>query len=275
MTKFATMKNNKLEQYKGFINTPNLWKDNVVKNLYQFDLPTEYFEILDFETFNEIRLGKRVEQFFNFQIEKSSEYGMLVNNLQINKEKLTIGELDALIQTKTQQLHIEIIYKFYLYDPNIKSENELDKWIGPNRKDTLVYKLNKLKEKQLPLLYSKHTKTVLESFNLNVKNITQKVCYKAQLFIPFQPYEATTSLLNKACIYGFYLNFDKIEMLCNNKIFIPKKLDWLIQPHTNVDWLNFENGKAEIYKCIVQNRSPMIWLKSNNNTFQKCFITFW
>jgi len=49
-------------------------------------------------------------------------------------------------------IHLEIIYKFYLYDPSI-GLTQLDHWIGPNRRDSLVKKLTKLKQKQLPLLY--------------------------------------------------------------------------------------------------------------------------
>lgn len=267
--------NNILRQYNGFLNTPNLLKDNEVKDLSQFELPSEYFEITDSRSFNEVRLGKRVEQFFNFQIENSPEYEMLANNLQIRNGKLTIGELDALIQSEAQQLHIEIIYKFYLYDPNIETKNELDKWIGPNRKDTLIYKLDKLKEKQLPLLYSKFTKAELNKIDLKAKNLIQNVCYKAQLFLPFQFKKQEIQTLNNDCVFGFYLSYNTIDKLSDYEIFIPRKLDWLVKPHFDVNWLNFETGKSELNKFIVEKRSPMIWLKSKDDKLQKCFIIFW
>ncbi|MFD1061842.1 DUF1853 family protein [Winogradskyella litorisediminis] len=269
------MKNITQRQYLGFLNTPNLWKGNVVKDLQQFEMPLEYEQLNCAEDFNEIRLGKRVEQFFNYQIEKSSEFKSIVANLQIKNEKITIGELDALIASKTELYHIEIVYKFYLYDPNITTKNELDKWIGPNRKDTLIYKLDKLKQKQLPLLYSKHTEKAIRHFNLKAIHLNQQVYYKAQLFLPFESEDVSINPLNKSCVYGFYLNFDTIERFSECKMFIPRKLDWLAQPHAEVNWLDFETGKTEIFKFISEKRSPMVWLKSKKESFQKCFITFW
>ena len=55
-------------QYEGFINTPRLWHANTVLDLEQFDLKLRRFNLSHTANFDEIRLGKRVEQFFNFQI---------------------------------------------------------------------------------------------------------------------------------------------------------------------------------------------------------------
>ena len=43
-----------------------------------------------------------------------------------------------------QVIHMELAYKFYLFDPNISSES-INNWIGPNRNDSLNEKLEKLK----------------------------------------------------------------------------------------------------------------------------------
>ena len=37
---------------------------------------------------------------------------------------------------RDKYIHIEMQYKFYLYDESF--ENEIDRYIGPNRNDTLV-----------------------------------------------------------------------------------------------------------------------------------------
>jgi len=200
------MKNDITNQYKGFINTPNLWKRDIVFDISQFEIDTNYFEISNPKKFDEIRLGKRVEQFFNFQVENSSSYQLIASNIQINNNKLTIGELDLIISENNQPIHIEIVYKFYLYDPNIKTNNELEKY---------------------------------------------------------------------QCGYGFYVSFTKIENLKDYELYIPDKLNWLVIPNINVKWLSFEEGKLKIEKFIQNKRSPMIWIKSLNSNFQKCFITYW
>src|SRR5690606_10935595 len=106
-----------------------------------------------------------MEGFFRIEIKRSSRYRLLAQNLQIVQEKITIGEIDSIIEhIKTgAKLHIELVYKFYLYDPSI--EGEINKWIGPNRKDNLPQKINKLKEKQLPLLFRRETSRMLSQLD--------------------------------------------------------------------------------------------------------------
>ena len=84
---------------------------------------------------------------------KDKEIKILAENVQIQNEKTTVGEIDCILTTAKKPVHLEIIYKFYLYDKSVGT-NELEHWIGPNRRDSLVSKLNKLKDKQLPLLYN-------------------------------------------------------------------------------------------------------------------------
>lgn len=269
------MNNTKTLQYKGFINTPPLWLESYVENISQLNLNFEALDLDSTELFNEIRLGKRVEQFLNFQINKTINCKILAENIQIKIQKQTIGELDAIALIDSIPVHIETVYKFYLYDDNIVSDTEIDKWIGPNRKDTLSYKLNKLKEKQLPLLYHTSTTDLLCKLDLDILKIKQQVCFKAQLFLPFKYVYTDIKPLNKNAVSGFYLNFKRLNVLDAYKFYIPKKLDWLTLPHKNVEWVDLENVKQKIENYIIEQRAPMVWLKDKNEHYSKCFITFW
>ncbi|MDG1660909.1 MAG: DUF1853 family protein [Winogradskyella sp.] len=269
------IKKNTELQYNGLLNTPNLWANSVVFNLKQFQLEKQQFSFQDSSNFKEIRLGKRVEEFLSFQFKHSDDIDIISKNLQIIKEKITIGELDFLLKNKSKYIHLEVVYKFYLYDPNINSNNILKHWIGPNRKDTLSFKLNKLKEKQLPLLYSNQCKAALKNLKLDIEQIEQLVCYKAQLFLPFEKNAIDIEPLNKACIIGFYLSYSNIETLKSYQFFIPEKLDWLVIPHHKVDWMSFNELKIQLSNFINEEYSPMVWLKSPNDKLLKCFITFW
>jgi hypothetical protein len=65
----------------------------------------------------------------------------LYENIQVIEDKKTIGEIDFIIEDKNtkQVIHMELAYKFYLFDPSISSE-PINNWIGPNRDDSLQEK---------------------------------------------------------------------------------------------------------------------------------------
>lgn len=261
--------------FKDFQQTALLWKKDDVLQLKQFCINNIDSEFQVNNPHKKLRLGKWVEQFVSFQLKQISSIKILSENLQIQDDKQTIGELDLLFEEEKQPIHLEIIYKFYLYDNSKIYNNLLEYWIGPNRNDTLIYKLKKLKERQLPLLYHNKTKKALENLNLRAEDFKQYVNFKAQLFLPYNNQNVDIDPLNTDCIQGWYLNFEKISMLKNYLFYIPEKLEWINSPHNAVDWLAFENFIIEIEKSIAQKRSPLCWIKDNTNGFQKCFITWW
>ena len=118
-------------------------------NLSELNLATDP----EFQIPSNIRLGHLVEKIVSELIKSSANYKVLYENIQVIEDKKTIGEIDFIIEdiiTK-QLIHMELAYKFYLFDPNISSE-PINNWIGPNRNDSLKEKLEKLKRKQFPLL---------------------------------------------------------------------------------------------------------------------------
>ena len=167
------------KHFEGFLKTPNLWSDSNIENLKQFELSDKVSKI-EIYIDEKQRLGKYVEQFVFYQL-KNSNVDILLENIQIQKEKRTLGELDCIIRDENRLIHLELVYKFYLFDETVGSY-EIDHFIGPNRKDSLREKLIKLKEKQLPLLYSAECKEQLTYYNFDVNTIEQQVCFKAQLF---------------------------------------------------------------------------------------------
>jgi len=263
------------ELFKGFQDTPNLWETSAVYNLEQFCPKPTFNQFTQNAEVKKLRLGKWVEKFVLFQLQQDASIKILQENTQIKNNKITIGELDLLILKDDQPLHIEIIYKFYLYDSNKDQSNPLNNWVGPNQNDALIFKLNKLKEKQLPLLHHPKTKALLQDYSFDINSIEQLVCFKAQLFLPFDHQNIEISLLNSNCVEGWYLNFERIDELKQFQFYIPEKLEWLCSPKTSVNWLDFNDAKIEIKFQIEKKRSPLCWIKNSNNEFQKCFITWW
>lgn len=261
-------------QYLGFNNTPLLWEGDVVMRLPQFSFPDNFSIDQKLKTTYTPRLGKLVEQFLSAKLNQSSYFSEIIENIQIQKDKRTIGELDFILKHEKRTIHLEAIYKFYLYDPLV-GNTELDNWIGPNRKDSLNYKLEKLVSKQLPRLYLAETVTTLEQLQINVKEIEQKVHFQAQLFTPYNHNIIKFKLLNKKCVSGFYININNLDELRNNEFHIPAKLDWLCEPLKNRPYVDLDNFKKQLNELILEKRSPLCWMKTKNNIYKKIFVVWW
>ncbi|MCA0132780.1 DUF1853 family protein [Winogradskyella alexanderae] len=264
-----------IEMFEGFQTTPPLWHNDEIYGINQFEpKKTNKQFFTDIPNLN-LRLGNWVEKFVSFQLKASPEAQILAENSQIKVNNETIGELDLLFYFNHEPLHMEVVYKFYLFDNKIVNDNYLDKWIGPNRKDTLVFKLKKLKEKQLPLLYHDGTIRLLNTLNVNRDDISQHTCFKAQLFLPYGQNISDIGPINNNCIIGEYLNFDDLNKLRDFYFYIPSKLDWLCNPKIEVEWKSFEDIKHPIDNLISKYRSPLCWVKTPEKELKKIFVTWW
>lgn len=259
------------KRYEGFLKTNSLWKNNSIFGLTQFEFSRNPINF-DFEIDNKLRLGKYIEQFLFYHL-KSNNFKILFENIQIQNKKITLGELDCILVSESKIIHLEVVYKFYLYDETI-GNSEIDHFIGPNRKDCLIDKLNKLEQKQLPLLYSDNCKLFLTAKGLNVDFIEQQVCFLAQLFIPYKK-KINLNILNPDSIAGYYISYIDLEIFSNFKFYIPIKKDWLVIPHQNISWLKFDEFKVELKEYMNRKFSPLCWLKKQNGEIFKIFITWW
>ncbi len=267
-------------QYAGFLDTELLWKHTSLFELSQFDFKKTnklndniFINLPD----NEV-LGKLIERFFEYYIDRHKNYKLIQKNIQIFKDKTTIGELDFLIEDLRQKqiVHIELIYKFYLYDPK-RSGIILERWIGPNRKDSLLEKITKLKEKQLPLLHHPETIARLQALNISAKNIIQEVCFFGNLFIPLSIQNKKISHLNSKCIVGFWIHADEFtsEEYGSYHFYIPKKKEWMVNPKQNKTWHPFKSTSEKLVKELSSKKSSLLWIKSNEDSYSKCFVVWW
>ncbi|WP_299248157.1 DUF1853 family protein [uncultured Aquimarina sp.] len=271
------------KQYAGFLDSKLLWKSVSLFELSQFDLqisdgfiPNEKELPIQISE-NEV-LGKRIEHFFEYFVNSSENYKIILKNLQIFKDKITIGELDFLLEDlqRKQVFHIELIYKFYLYDPK-RSEVVLERWIGPNRNDSLLEKVTKLKEKQLPLLYRSETITTLQKLDIRPNDIVQKVCFFGNLFVPLSHENKKISHLNNECIVGYWIHAEEFteEKYGSYRYYIPKKKDWITDPTHNETWHTFASISDDLNTELTKKKSSLLWIKSNEDNFSKCFIVWW
>lgn len=261
------------KRYEGYLSTACLWQNDEVFNLKQFSITSTSTKI-DIQIDNNLRLGKYIERFVSFELEQQEDISILAENIQIQKDKRTLGELDCLLLRDGNPIHLEIIYKFYLYDESV-GNTEIERFIGPNRKDALIEKLNKLKEKQLPLLYSSSCKPYLDPYKFKAEDFSQQVYFKAQLFLPYTKQNIQLKTLNNDCVIGYYITEKDLNDLKDCKFFIPTKKDWLITPHTNILWKSFDNFKTIANGYFKERFSTLCWVKHKNGNIKKIFLVWW
>lgn len=278
----AYLKNNELDieakhiqlQFEGFCNTPLLWKNDAVFNLNQYYLKTETIPQFNGFISKNLRLGKRVERFVAYLLKQHLNCTILAENIQIQEYKNTVGEIDFLLIENNIPIHLEVVYKFYLYNNTIGTD-EIEHFIGPNKKDSLLQKLIKLKQKQLPIIYHKATENVLNKLQIPLNQIQQKVLFKAQLFFPFNEPTQKLTLLNNQCKAGYYIGYTAISVFKDCKFFLPLKANWLQTINLHVKWLSFNEFMVLINPIIQQKTSPLCWVKKTNGEVFKLFIVWW
>ena len=264
------------ELLHGFSTTPPLWK-NQQFGIQQFLFPTvDLHTVRPFELPNNLRLGHQMEVVFQELIVASKKYKLTFSNLLVNEGKIRLGELDFILKNLENKtyLHIELAYKFYIVDPT-KSE-PIYRLIGPNKRDMFYTKLDKLKEKQFPLLHHPELEKYWETIGIDSNEVAQQCCFKAQLF---EPFDKNTSIrpLNADCFSGKWIRFDDFNSKAFNpaQYYIPRKLEWVIRPHENVLWLNHFETLMEVNLRMVKENSPMLWVKRPDGLLEKLFVVWW
>jgi uncharacterized protein len=229
---------------------------------------------LEFQLPTNIRLGHLVEKIVSELIKSSSNYKVLHENIQLIEDKKTIGEIDFIVeQIPTKQLiHMELAYKFYLFDPAISAE-AINNWIGPNRNDSLKEKLEKLTRKQFPLLYHKPAVAMFNDIDLN--EVSQALCLLVSLFIPFK-YKGRFDPDFEKAIKGYYLNLETFTSLYDpaKTYHIPLKKEWGMEPSENEIWADFSGVEDQIITCMKERQSLLCW-QNHNGIYSSFFIVWW
>ncbi|MBL4710135.1 MAG: DUF1853 family protein, partial [Flavobacteriales bacterium] len=84
-------------------------------------------------------LGKYAETLLLFYLENHDHFQLLSHSLQLNQEKITLGELDYLFSKEGDEhaIHLELAIKFYLK----VDRDGTEVYLGPSTKDWMKRKL--------------------------------------------------------------------------------------------------------------------------------------
>lgn len=246
--------------------------------LRQFEFPKIIFNNLETEVIpSKLRLGHKIEYIFLQLLQHSQEYKVIAHNIPIRKNKVSMGEIDFLLQNTVNKefTHVELTYKFYLIHQNSTSiEHQL---IGPNQRDTFIAKQHKIINHQIPLLKTPEAISILKKININTTELQHKVCFKSQLFIPHTTGKLNLGPLNTKCIAGKWISHLKFKSgnFSNFNYYVPSKPEWLLVPHQDVEWLTYNEVIGFISKKLEDNYSPLLWVKNKDSKIEKWFIVWW
>jgi len=261
----------------GFLNTPSLWEKNQF-GIQQFEFPS--LALPSFQpTYipSNLRLGHQMEYVFKQLVDYSEAYSVLMHNLPISENGITKGEIDFVLQRREtgQFIHVELTYKFYLIDPDIPEP--IHSFIGPNRRDTLFAKMEKIRNRQFPLIHSKAGIEALANKGIDHLQLSQQCCFKAQLFQPYMSTKINMAGLNKDCMAGYWLRSDDFEGSAfeQARFYIPTKSEWLLEPQTQVAWKTHTEALIEIQNHMADKMAPMLWIKWPDKGFEKMFVVWW
>ncbi|MGL1887601.1 MAG: DUF1853 family protein [Reichenbachiella sp.] len=240
-----------------------------------FDLSALNFETdPDFELPTNVRLGHLIEKIVSELIKASTSFNIHYENIQLIQNKNTIGEIDFIIEdiNAKQVIHMELAYKFYLFDPSL-SDGPINNWIGPNRNDSLIEKLEKLKRKQFPLLHHPYTQSKLD--HIDIDQASQALCFLVSLFIPYE-YKASITPDYQKFVKGFYLDFETFTTLDHSTktYYLPSKKEWGMDPSENETWTDFHGVEKQIDTHMNEKQAPLCWQK-HKSSYSAFFIVWW
>lgn len=213
---------------------------------------------------NKLPLGKYAEQLLQLFFEHYPIFQLLGQNIQLIKDKETLGEIDFLLHDlkNHKYIHLEFALKFYLKTAWKGKET----FLGPNVKDCLQRKSQKLISSQSQLLIQ-HTD--LLTADLRQIPFQPKIWMKGVRFYPF--------LLNESYTHtkAWWLKIEDIGHLDKSDYsfeLIDQKKDWIF-PYFKAVAQDFEILKLEATTYLSQNRNAlMVVRKKGEEVIDRGFV---
>jgi len=262
---------------KAFIKTPPLWKGRTF-GLAQFSFPEiDHAAVHDINVPANLRLGHKLEHIFKNCLKGQVFYELLAHNIPVKRDNRTLGEIDFLLKDNRDGhiLHLELTYKFYLIDPTLGEPAY--QLIGPNRNDKFYSKYEKLKNIQFKIPFTEEGQKQLSLLDVSLEDMKQEVCFKAQLFTPYQHSRVSIKPFNTRCFAGFWISLDMFtsSRFQNCEYYLPSKEEWVLNPYDKRSWMSYSKVLIELKILLFNKRSPMVWMKKKESAFKKFFVVWW
>lgn len=175
------------------------------------------------------RLGYYYEDLLNSVLASTSYITDIKRNIQIKDANRTVGEFDFLVQTQEgKTIHVECAVKFYLCTGD---GSELSHFEGPNRKDRLDLKWDKLLHKQIRLSETDAGHATTETLNMHPTQTA--VLIQGYLFYPIgQSISNLHTSINPKHLQGWWIRNEHRDQILDKTLCyqILNKPFWLARP---------------------------------------------
>lgn len=183
-----------------------------------------------------IRLGIYYENLVGEIIRNLVQPTEIKRNIQIHKDKATLGEFDFLFRSGKTNFHLECAVKYYL---RVGNGSELAHFIGPGKRDRLDKKWQRLINHQIVLSDTAEGKQYCHEQNLTPDQLI--ILLQGYLFHPWHEWLSSNfepqlnAVINPSHLQGWWLRETNLNLLdqdgCNFSI--TRKPYWL-HPKTDV-----------------------------------------
>ena len=127
------------------------------------------------------RVGAYFETVVETSIHLSPGWDVLGSNVPVRRERQTLGAFDLILRNPQGEVeHWELAVKFYLGVPGAESMRD---WLGPNQRDTLHKKVERMRSHQLPLSRREEGEQALRTIGVEADPL-RRGHLKGGLFLP-------------------------------------------------------------------------------------------
>ncbi len=204
-------------------------------------------------------LGKYAESLLHFYFLHHPDWELLAENMQLNQEGISKGEIDFLLYHRKEKtyIHLELALKYYL-------KTKLNRkviFLGPSTKDWFSRKIKKLQEHQLQLLstYPELMKSSWAHLEFKPKHLI-----KGSLFYPWR--ELLSKMDHKSFSSAWWCSFEEFEKLplsAYGKLITDKK-DWIF-PFKADKLLPHQSVMEQLKSLFAEGRNELMLVRYDEN----------
>lgn len=173
------------------------------------------------------RLGEHFENIVHFHLNNNDQISDIYRNIQIKREKRTLGEMDFLVNLGGDWIHLEVALKLYLLDGD---NRQLASFIGTRRDDCLATKWQRMLDHQLQLCQLPEAQEQLQT--MGIASFPQPAVWvKGWLF--YHPRQATVEApypVNPDHLRGWWVTWSELSLIATEgeRFILVRKPDWLL-----------------------------------------------
>jgi len=184
------------------------------------------------------RLGHYFERLYECLMQDLLGWDILLKNQPVRSNGITLGELDFVVRNPADNVveHHEIAVKFYLGHQDVAQDTPL--WYGPNARDRLDIKTQRLTDHQSQLTERPETRTLLASLGIDTP-LRPRIFMPGYLFYPLGMPLLPPDSIPAGHLRGDWLYIDDVDdTSTTGKVSNSDRKRWipLIKPHWLGPW---------------------------------------